>query len=334
MGAHAQGSDFYPLTERIVDLLRDNGAISVSELPKWLKLYDEIDIDTAVSGLLRGNRISRAFGRYELGEGSAAPTPPSAPRGKPVTVTVQPPAKRSPPPVATTPVPTADEEAASALNPNERRCKGKCGLVQPLTRQFFHRHNGFKDGWDSRCKKCREAGRTPRDRSPATQSGPEPGLPSEARHSAASVYDRDEAPRGTAPASDAVQQASPTVADDTAERRSGRGDEKTEPQARSPEPEKGDRQSTETALGKASPAQPTEQQDGPRAEPPVVVDPEQFVLMRARDRAVAANHKVAEKRSQILRLVSEIEALETEIGELEQFVGLYEKFACGGGGTA
>lgn len=272
------------LEDRILTLLADQRSIPARDMGRWLSGIDRGALDAALIGLMRRNRITLALNHYSL-------------TGKLVS-----------------PVPSAAEEAAAVLKLGDRRCKGKCGAVKPLD-SGFNRNPAMPGGYDTTCKVCRTERVKERkqqqaaafvDGKPITKSGPEPGSQDGARHPPAGVIDRDEAPPSSAPAAEAGLSDSDRVADDTAERRSGDGHDTAGPQARSPAPEQGDRQSSQGALGKAPAMQPNFKT--------VVIED------GARKNALA--RKVA--------LTAQLATIDQEIASIDQFVEMYDRFAGAG----
>lgn len=263
------------LEDRILTLLADQGSVPARDMGRWLSGIDRGALDAALTGLMRRNRVTLVLNHYSLTSKLVAH------------------------------VPTAAEEVAAALNPSERRCKGKCGAVKPL--EEFHKNPSCPGGRDTTCKTCRQERKSERrsDRKPNTTypSGPEPGLRDGARHPPAGVIDRDEAPPSSEPASEAGQPDSGRVADDSAERRSGGGHDTAEPTPRSAEPEKGDRQSSQDALGKA----------------PAVQSSFKTVVIEDGARKNALARKVA--------LTSQLAVIEQEIASIDQFIEMYDRFA-------
>jgi len=167
--AHAPSSA-YPLTERILDVLEENGATSVEGLPRYIAGADRVDIDTALNKLMRESRVSRAFGKYDLVPGQK---PRAATGERSGFVSVATPGAATAPKSAP---PTAADEASKSLQPEtERRCKGRCLQVKPI--DDFSKIATCTGGRDPMCKACRQALRTAAKKSAAPGSQPAAPLP-------------------------------------------------------------------------------------------------------------------------------------------------------------
>lgn len=56
----------WPLKERVLDVLTENGPVKARDVYKYLAAYDRIAIDTTLSALMRANRITLTLGAYDL----------------------------------------------------------------------------------------------------------------------------------------------------------------------------------------------------------------------------------------------------------------------------
>lgn len=119
------------ISDSVLKLLGNEGAIKASELREWFPEFDRITVDEALTRLLRANKITLALGRYDL-VAAAAPGV-----RKIITATSEPiPSKM---PRTTVQVPTAAEEASASLAPATKICRA-CKNPKPLDAFSRNRH--------------------------------------------------------------------------------------------------------------------------------------------------------------------------------------------------
>src|SRR6185312_15356470 len=144
------------LLERLLALLLEQESIPVAQVVHWLPDYDKVAIDPAISLLMRQGKVTLHRGCYSLTEeGRRNPTPREPRPAAAVAIATADPKAPSTASAAVT-VPSAQEEAASALDPNPstKRCKGKCARVLPADREHFYSQPSNADGLGGKCKEC------------------------------------------------------------------------------------------------------------------------------------------------------------------------------------